>query len=107
MIAGFASTFSPILCGESRSSISRLRTDYLTFRYMCGHSHCYACIRRWLEYKWTCPTCRAGIICSPFPNEAKAEAIARDHPEWVDLSTVTYSFKGLRFPIPDPRTEFY
>ncbi|KAJ7689070.1 hypothetical protein B0H14DRAFT_3532975 [Mycena olivaceomarginata] len=43
----------------------------------------------------------------PAPPVTREEAIARDHPDWVDLSTVTYSFKGLRFPIPDPRDNLY
>jgi hypothetical protein len=47
------------------------------------------------------------MICRPLINAAKEEAIARDHLDWVDLSTVTYSFKGLRFPIPDPRDDLY
>jgi Zinc finger, C3HC4 type (RING finger) len=78
----------------------------LSFRLLCGHSLCYVCIRTWLDVNWTCPQCRAGILCPPMPNFAKELAIARDHPEWVDLSTVTYSFKGLRFPIPyDPDSD--
>ncbi|KAJ6537125.1 hypothetical protein B0H19DRAFT_1079500 [Mycena capillaripes] len=29
--------------------------------YLCGHGHCYACIRLWLESEWNCPDCRASI----------------------------------------------
>ncbi|KAJ7916473.1 hypothetical protein B0H13DRAFT_2323262 [Mycena leptocephala] len=33
--------------------------------YRCGHSHCYRCIRVWLEDKWTCPVCRATMHMAP------------------------------------------
>ncbi|KAJ6458989.1 hypothetical protein C8R45DRAFT_1081543 [Mycena sanguinolenta] len=69
-------------------------------RYLCGHGHCYTCIRQWLEVSWACPSCRAGMIEAPMINLAKENAIRKAHPDFVDNSTVTYSWEGLRFPIP-------
>jgi hypothetical protein len=42
----------------------------------------------------------AGMTIAPVPNEAKAATIRRDHPQHIDASMVTYSWRGLRFPIP-------
>ncbi|KAJ7607457.1 hypothetical protein DFH06DRAFT_1347497 [Mycena polygramma] len=33
--------------------------------YTCGHSHCYTCIRLWLEKDFRCPTCRTRISAPP------------------------------------------
>ncbi|KAJ7821914.1 hypothetical protein B0H14DRAFT_3471094 [Mycena olivaceomarginata] len=32
--------------------------------YKCGHSHCYVCIRLWLETSWECPTCHKIIAAA-------------------------------------------
>ncbi|KAJ7271701.1 hypothetical protein C8J57DRAFT_1226281 [Mycena rebaudengoi] len=68
--------------------------------YRCGHSHCYTCIRIWLEQSWLCPTCRAPMTERPFRNFDLEASIAHDHPRHVDTSVVTYSWDGLHFPAP-------
>ncbi|KAJ7604863.1 hypothetical protein DFH06DRAFT_1348994 [Mycena polygramma] len=66
--------------------------------YRCGHSHCYRCIRVWLEKKWTCPTCRAVMHVEPYRHYGEEDGILLDHPTFVDRSVVDYSWDGLRFP---------
>ncbi|KAJ7797609.1 hypothetical protein B0H14DRAFT_2618833, partial [Mycena olivaceomarginata] len=34
--------------------------------YLCGHSHCYVCIRLWLERSWSCPECITTMFQPPF-----------------------------------------
>ncbi|KAJ6518047.1 hypothetical protein C8R47DRAFT_1205128 [Mycena vitilis] len=68
--------------------------------YGCGHSHCYVCVRRWLEQQWTCPSCRTPMKEAPLVHEAAIRAIALDHSDWHDPSLVSYSWDGLRFPQP-------
>ncbi|KAJ7173282.1 hypothetical protein C8R46DRAFT_1031642 [Mycena filopes] len=67
-------------------------------RYMCGHSHCYVCIRLWLERDFTCPTCKARMYHAPFRHWGEEQALADDYPLWTDRSEVNYSFAGLLFP---------
>lgn len=74
-------------------------TDIL-LRYLCGHGHCYACIRVLLEDSWQCPKCRSPITIPPFRNYDLEEGIAFDHPDWRDTSVVDYSWEGLSFPKP-------
>ncbi|KAJ6465539.1 hypothetical protein C8R47DRAFT_1224403 [Mycena vitilis] len=66
--------------------------------YLCGHSHCYACIRLWLERKWTCPDCVRPIFVAPFRHYAEEAALALAFPNWNDTSVVDYSFESLIFP---------
>ncbi|KAJ7490094.1 hypothetical protein B0H11DRAFT_2229611 [Mycena galericulata] len=66
--------------------------------YRCGHSHCYRCIRLWLETNWTCPECRTVMNEAPCRNYSEEAGILLDHPEWHDRSRVDYSWEGLRFP---------
>ncbi|KAJ6513593.1 hypothetical protein C8R47DRAFT_1206910 [Mycena vitilis] len=66
--------------------------------YTCGHSHCFACIRVWLEYNWTCPDCVTKMYLPPFRNYAEEAALALAYPQWQDSSEVDYSFEGLIFP---------
>ncbi|KAJ7926724.1 hypothetical protein B0H13DRAFT_2313221 [Mycena leptocephala] len=66
--------------------------------YLCGHSHCYVCIRLWLERKWTCPDCVTPICYAPFRHYAKEAALSSAFPNWNDVSVVDYSFNGLIFP---------
>ncbi|KAJ7670627.1 hypothetical protein DFH06DRAFT_1320557 [Mycena polygramma] len=68
-------------------------------RYECSHSHCFACIRQWLEKQFHCPQCRAPMYRRPVPHSDLESKIARVHPEWQDPSVVTYSYRGLRFPV--------
>ncbi|KAJ6525537.1 hypothetical protein DFH09DRAFT_1095590 [Mycena vulgaris] len=68
--------------------------------YAYGHSHCYKCIRVWLETHWTCPYCRAIMHSPPFRNYDAETGLALDHPDFHDESVVDYSFEGLRFPKP-------
>ncbi|KAJ6453453.1 hypothetical protein DFH09DRAFT_1117329, partial [Mycena vulgaris] len=65
---------------------------------LCGHSHCYRCIRVSLEYRWSCPSCRSTITSPPFRNYDLEAGIAHDFPDWRDLSQVDYSWEGLVFP---------
>ncbi|KAK6991950.1 hypothetical protein R3P38DRAFT_3213594 [Favolaschia claudopus] len=66
--------------------------------YLCGHSHCYVCIRLWLERRWTCPQCVKPMYRAPFRQYAEEAALACDYPEWKDDSVVEYSWSGLVFP---------
>ncbi|KAJ7429109.1 hypothetical protein B0H11DRAFT_2266965 [Mycena galericulata] len=66
--------------------------------YTCGHSHCYCCIRLWLEQRWVCPTCVTVMNMPPHRNYEEEAGIALDYPDWVDQSVVDYSWDGLRFP---------
>ncbi|KAJ7810042.1 hypothetical protein B0H13DRAFT_2384825 [Mycena leptocephala] len=70
------------------------------FYTSCGHSHCYTCIRLWLEEDWRCPTCRTRITSPPIRIHDVEQAIRMDHPNWHDTSVVDYSFAGLHFPKP-------
>ncbi|KAK6993085.1 hypothetical protein R3P38DRAFT_3224100 [Favolaschia claudopus] len=66
--------------------------------YTCGHSHCYVCIRMWLEYEWKCPVCMATMYRPPFRHWGEEDWIAGEYPEWKDRSVVDYSWRGLEFP---------
>lgn len=65
---------------------------------MCGHSHCYVCIRLWLERDFSCPTCKARMHHPPFRHWGEEQALLSDYPLYNDRSEVTYSFAGLIFP---------
>ncbi|KAJ7466767.1 hypothetical protein B0H11DRAFT_1921664 [Mycena galericulata] len=73
--------------------------------YLCGHSHCYACVRVWLEQSWVCPLCTQIMWDAPHRNYIEEAGIACDFPDWHDTSIVSYSWDGLTFPrrpiIPD------
>ncbi|KAJ7083934.1 hypothetical protein B0H15DRAFT_951688 [Mycena belliarum] len=66
--------------------------------YRCGHSHCYACIRMWLERKWTCPQCVRIMYEEPTRHYGEEGSIAAEYPDWANTSKVSYSFLGLTFP---------
>ncbi|KAJ7768834.1 hypothetical protein B0H16DRAFT_1716035 [Mycena metata] len=66
----------------------------------CGHTYCYVCLHLWLQRKWRCPYCRAVYTAPPVRNRDSKNSIAFDHPEWIDRSTVNYSWEGLTFPKP-------
>ncbi|KAJ7028877.1 hypothetical protein C8F04DRAFT_1265443 [Mycena alexandri] len=70
--------------------------------YICGHSHCYVCIRLWLEEDFSCPDCKARIYQAPFRHWGEEKALAcdyaRDYPLWQDDSVVDYSWGSLVFP---------
>jgi hypothetical protein len=68
------------------------------FSYACGHSHCYICIRMWLEESWWCPTCMKVIRVEPHPHWRKEKDIAAAYPGWKDKSQVSYCWEGLTFP---------
>ncbi|KAJ7022482.1 hypothetical protein C8F04DRAFT_1272592 [Mycena alexandri] len=71
-------------------------------QYNCKHSHCYVCIRQWLEHSFQCPQCRAKMTSRPVPDDQVAAAIVQQHPSWKDDSRIEYSWTGLTFPIPYP-----
>ncbi|KAJ7764956.1 hypothetical protein DFH07DRAFT_955782 [Mycena maculata] len=66
--------------------------------YACGHSHCYTCIRLWLERSWNCPECSTQMTRPPFRHYGEEAWIASEYPEWQDESQVDYSWTGLTFP---------
>ncbi|KAJ7626013.1 hypothetical protein FB45DRAFT_1030330 [Roridomyces roridus] len=66
--------------------------------YTCGHSHCYVCIRAWLERHGECPLCRTMIAHEPFRHYGEEDSMKHDHPDWQDHSSVDYSWDGLVFP---------
>ncbi|KAJ7631947.1 hypothetical protein DFH06DRAFT_1337471 [Mycena polygramma] len=66
--------------------------------YRCGHSHCYTCIRIWLEYSWKCPECVTTMYEKPVRHWPEEAGIALDFPVRADETVVTYSFEGLTFP---------
>ncbi|KAJ7437300.1 hypothetical protein B0H11DRAFT_2255526 [Mycena galericulata] len=68
--------------------------------YLCGHSHCYVCVRLWLEREWTCPECSKQMAGAPFRQYAEEKYIAAAYPDWEDVSRVEYSWEGLVFPKP-------
>ncbi|KAJ7300376.1 hypothetical protein DFH08DRAFT_979723 [Mycena albidolilacea] len=69
--------------------------------YLCGHSHCFVCIRLWLEKDWACPDCKQIMFKAPFRHYGEEKSIEYDYPFWVDDSRVSYTFSGLVFP-PSP-----
>ncbi|KAJ7469919.1 hypothetical protein B0H11DRAFT_2238056 [Mycena galericulata] len=66
--------------------------------YLCGHSHCFVCVRVWLEKHWTCPECAQVMYTAPFRHHGEESSIRFDYPWWMDTSQVTYSFEGVPFP---------
>ncbi|KAJ7473900.1 hypothetical protein B0H11DRAFT_2236380 [Mycena galericulata] len=66
--------------------------------YLCGHSHCYACVRLWLEQKFTCPVCSVKMTRPPHRHYAEEDAIAKEFPSWNNMSRVLYCWDGLTFP---------
>ncbi|KAJ7606433.1 hypothetical protein B0H17DRAFT_1154058 [Mycena rosella] len=65
--------------------------------YVCGHSHCYACIRQWLETSWKCPQCMTVMHRPPFRHYGDEAGLAATYPGH-DADSVTYSWAGLPFP---------
>ncbi|KAJ6493938.1 hypothetical protein C8R47DRAFT_1213620 [Mycena vitilis] len=66
--------------------------------YECGHSHCYVCIRTWLEHNWTCPDCVGTIHVEPIRHWGEENGIIFDFPARDDGTIVSYSWEGLTFP---------
>ncbi|KAJ7044200.1 hypothetical protein C8F04DRAFT_1250798 [Mycena alexandri] len=68
--------------------------------YLCGHSHCYVCVRLHLEHDWTCPdlSCRRLMHRAPHRHYPEEEGLEHDFAERVNLSRVSYSWEGLTFP---------
>ncbi|KAJ7092133.1 hypothetical protein C8R43DRAFT_1141976 [Mycena crocata] len=73
----------------------------LPVSYLCGHSHCYACIRLHLETDWRCPQpqCERIMQQAPFRHEGEEESLRLDYPNWCNTAQVSYSFDGLTFPV--------
>ncbi|KAJ7175318.1 hypothetical protein C8R46DRAFT_1213802 [Mycena filopes] len=69
----------------------------------CSHSYCYVCLHLWLQRSWRCPLCRWVLMAPPLRNLDSEHAIAFDHPEWIDLSKVNFSWEGFSFPEPTDR----
>jgi hypothetical protein len=89
------------------SSFLPFISDEHGYRYKCGHSYCYVCIRLRLEENWSCPhkDCNRIMRRAPKVDVGEAESVAADYPDCVDKSTVSYSWDGLDFPYP-PRSIF-
>ncbi|KAJ7020410.1 hypothetical protein C8F04DRAFT_1196685 [Mycena alexandri] len=66
--------------------------------YTCGHGHCYACCRMWLDWQWTCPQCEVVMTRPPFRNTVVELFIRRIYGDW-DTSSVDYDWSGLEFPV--------
>ncbi|KAJ7457578.1 hypothetical protein B0H11DRAFT_2243336 [Mycena galericulata] len=66
--------------------------------YLCGHSHCYVCIRVWLEQSWSCPICVTPMYMPPIRHYGEEDGLAADYPEWRDNSKVDYNWDGLVWP---------
>ncbi|KAJ7136481.1 hypothetical protein C8R43DRAFT_1132383 [Mycena crocata] len=64
-------------------------------------SHCYVCIRLWLEKKPTCPECTAVMQLHPIRQYPEEQGLLWDHGEW-DASKVGYSWDGVDFPVAFP-----
>jgi hypothetical protein len=54
--SGVVSTF----CGCVKPLLTK------SYRYCCGHSHCFVCIHVWLEKSWRCPECLEMMYRKPF-----------------------------------------
>ncbi|KAJ7024618.1 hypothetical protein C8F04DRAFT_1270162 [Mycena alexandri] len=82
-----------------------LRVKSHPVAYLCGHSHCYVCIRLRLEENWTCPvsSCRQLIRRAPHRHHPEEEGIELDFSDWHqhNHSRVSYDWHGLTFPSPD------
>ncbi|KAJ7831226.1 hypothetical protein B0H14DRAFT_3464230 [Mycena olivaceomarginata] len=70
--------------------------------YRCGHSHCFVCIRMWLERSWRCPECLDTMHDKLFRHWGEEAHLTAAYPGWGMETKVSYSWKGLRFP-KDPR----
>ncbi|KAJ7712130.1 hypothetical protein B0H16DRAFT_1744475 [Mycena metata] len=70
--------------------------------YLCGHSHCYVCIRLHLENDWRCPIPSCGQIMrrAPHRHYPEEDGIVRDFPDRDDHSAVSYNWEGLTWPRP-------
>ncbi|KAJ7470072.1 hypothetical protein B0H11DRAFT_1920229 [Mycena galericulata] len=71
--------------------------------YLCGHSHCYVCIRVWLEQSWSCPICVTPMYMPPVRHYGEEDGLAADYPAWHDNSAVDYDWDGLIWPKRPPR----
>ncbi|KAJ7450236.1 hypothetical protein B0H11DRAFT_2246803 [Mycena galericulata] len=65
--------------------------------YKCGHSHCYVCIRMWLEKKWSCPECAQIMFSRPFRHYGEEGSLENSDAS-KDQSRVFYNWDGLTFP---------
>ncbi|KAJ7824740.1 hypothetical protein B0H14DRAFT_2597017 [Mycena olivaceomarginata] len=54
--------------------------------YRCGHSHCYVCIRRWLQLDWRCPVCKTVMCEALFRHYGEQDGLAVDFPGWKNTS---------------------
>ncbi|KAJ7152680.1 hypothetical protein C8R43DRAFT_1127134 [Mycena crocata] len=50
--------------------------------YRCGHSHCYVCIRTWLQNHLTCPECATVMHVHPDRQYAEEHALLADLGDW-------------------------
>ncbi|KAJ7775264.1 hypothetical protein B0H14DRAFT_2964601 [Mycena olivaceomarginata] len=67
--------------------------------YKCGHTHCFICIRVWLQISWKCPDCNQVMHGPPSRNYDVEDWLSSAYPKIAaDGSRVTYSWSGLVFP---------
>ncbi|KAJ7060347.1 hypothetical protein C8F01DRAFT_1136376 [Mycena amicta] len=65
----------------------------------CGHTHCFACLRVWLQTSWKCPVCMAVHYHPPVRNYDLEDWLMDEYPAAAaDSSTVTYNWDSLVFP---------
>ncbi|KAJ7150428.1 hypothetical protein C8R43DRAFT_1127906 [Mycena crocata] len=72
----------------------------------CGHSHCFVCIRLWLQESWNCPDCKKRMFYRPMRQWAEEHEINSSYPGWTDETAVSYSWVGLKFA-KDPLYPYY
>ncbi|KAJ7704195.1 hypothetical protein B0H16DRAFT_1482684 [Mycena metata] len=77
-----------------------LRAQNSHHRYLCGHSHCYACIRRHLAEDVKCPVCFQVMYQPPFRQYAEEQSLAAEYPWWVAPAAGEYNWVDLVFPEP-------
>ncbi|KAJ7152236.1 hypothetical protein C8R43DRAFT_950845 [Mycena crocata] len=65
----------------------------------CGHSHCFVCIRLWLQKSWHCPDCKKKMFYRPMRQWAEEHELESSYPGWTDETAVSYSWAGLKFAV--------
>ncbi|KAJ7023232.1 hypothetical protein C8F04DRAFT_1193688 [Mycena alexandri] len=86
------------LADDDEGAALRARTAHHS--YLCGHSHCYACIRRRLAEDFNCPVCFEVMYQAPFRQYAEEQSLAAEYPWWVAPGPGEYNWVDVVFPEP-------
>ncbi|KAJ7168769.1 hypothetical protein C8R46DRAFT_1218157 [Mycena filopes] len=78
----------PNVPGGQRCTICMQLLSHPVF-YGCGHGHCYACARVWLEQRWDCVDCGSIITSPPFRVPVFETFVALAYGDW-DTSVVNH-----------------